>query len=73
MVVVPYSEARQNLAKLLEKASIEGEVLIRRGDGSEYLLQPAEKVVSPANWPGIDSGLTREQILHAVRENRVSY
>ena len=45
MIVVTYSEARQNLAKILNTAKKEGKVLIRRADGSEYYITPVKKKV----------------------------
>jgi len=42
MKVYTYSEARQRLASLLDEARSQGSVLIRRRDGQEFLLRPAE-------------------------------
>jgi hypothetical protein len=51
MIVVTYSEARQNIAKLLDRSKLE-EVRIRRRDGSEYTLKATEQPVT-AGWPGV--------------------
>jgi hypothetical protein len=69
MLVVTYSEARQNLANMLNKALQDGEVLIKRNDGSMFSLKPFRKNTIE-EWPGIESGLDREQILSALREGR---
>ncbi len=42
MKVYTYSEARQRLASLLDEALREGEVRIKRRDGDEFVLTPAE-------------------------------
>jgi hypothetical protein len=41
MNVYTYTEARQNLATLLDKASREGEVLIKRKDGQMFKVEPS--------------------------------
>ncbi|HYN83483.1 MAG TPA: type II toxin-antitoxin system Phd/YefM family antitoxin [Gemmatimonadaceae bacterium] len=63
-----YSEARQRLAALLERARREGSVRIRRKDGSVFILKPERS--TPLEVPAVDLGLTREQVLAAVREGR---
>lgn len=40
MIEYTYSEARQNLAAVLEQAAREGEVRIRRWDGRIFVLRP---------------------------------
>ena len=40
MRVYTYSEARQNLASLLDIAQRDGAVRIRRKDGQSFVLQP---------------------------------
>lgn len=70
MRVFTYSEARQNLAKLLMLAQTEP-VQIRRKDGSVFTLR-AEKETgrSPFDMPGIKTSATTGDILDAVRESR---
>ena len=70
MLIVMYSEARQNLAKILDTAKAEGRVLIRRADGSEFYITPVEKKSSKIKWPGVETGLKREEILGVLREVR---
>lgn len=71
MKVFTYSEARQNLARLLEIAQ-EEEVLIRRRDGSVFVLRAKKKggKKSPFDVPGIETRVTTREILEAVRESR---
>jgi prevent-host-death family protein len=40
MIVYTYSEARQNLASLLDRAAQEGEVRIKRRDGQVFVVKP---------------------------------
>jgi antitoxin (DNA-binding transcriptional repressor) of toxin-antitoxin stability system len=68
--VYTYSEARQRLAQLLDEAGSGEEILIRRRDGSEFVLRSARERGSPLNVPGVDSGLAREEILQALRDSR---
>jgi hypothetical protein len=65
-----YSEARQRLAALLERARREGAVRIRRRDGQVFVLQPEASGASPLDVPAAKLGLTREDILAAIREGR---
>jgi hypothetical protein len=70
MKVFTYSEARQNLAKLLVIAQKE-EVEIRRRDGTIFsLLSKKEKAGSPFDIPGIKTKATTQDILNAVRDSR---
>ncbi len=65
-----YSEARQRLAALLERARREGSVRIRRKDGTVFVLKPERSARSPLEVPSVDLKLTREEILAAIREGR---
>ena len=70
MQVFTYSEARQNLSKLLVLAQTE-EVEIRRKDGSIFSLISKEKPSkSPFDVPGINTKTTTLNILSAVEESR---
>lgn len=70
MKVFTYSEARQNLAKLLDLAKTE-EVHIRRKDGSVFILRARiEAVESPFDIPGIRTQARTEDILDAVADTR---
>lgn len=69
MKVFTYSEARQNLSKLLNIAQKE-EVEIRRRDGTVYTL--ASKTMegkSPFDVPGIKTKASTQDILDAVRKS----
>ena len=71
MKVFTYSEARQNLSKLLILAENE-EIEIRRKDGSLFSLTSKKiKNVSPFDVPGIDSQATTQDILSAIEGSRM--
>jgi antitoxin (DNA-binding transcriptional repressor) of toxin-antitoxin stability system len=70
MKVYTYSEARQRLAQILDEAKAGGEVRIKRRDGTEFAVRPVRKGRSPLDVPGVDSDVTAEDILVAIRESR---
>lgn len=71
MKLYTYSTARQRLAEVLEEASREGAVQIRRQDGRVYAVTP---VVTSAQSPFANvtgrpvKGVTSKDLLRAVRE-----
>ncbi|NOZ70776.1 MAG: type II toxin-antitoxin system Phd/YefM family antitoxin [Chloroflexi bacterium] len=67
---VTYSQARQNLASLLDKALNEGEVRIKRRDGQVFLLIPAKQTASPLDVEGIDLGVSSDEIVAFIAEGR---
>ncbi len=69
MQVFTYSEARQNLSKLLKLAQKE-EVEIRRRDGALFSLTKKKKAASPFDVPGIKTKATTKDILDAIRSSR---
>ena len=75
MKVYTYSEARQNLASLLEEARRGGLVQIRRRDGQTFDLRPSPRRAtkkSPLDVPGVRLGLSRKEILKFIHESRRS-
>ena len=72
MKVFTYSEARQNLSKLLMIAQNE-EVEIRRKDGNVFSLKAKKHdSKSPFDVPGVNTGATTADILEAIRVSRAS-
>ncbi|MBX2999852.1 MAG: type II toxin-antitoxin system Phd/YefM family antitoxin [Caldilineaceae bacterium] len=65
-----YSEARQRLADLLDLAQIEGAVRIRRRDGSVFVVSRLLDSRSPLDVPGVDLGMTADDIVDLIREGR---
>lgn len=70
MIVVTYSEARQKLAKLLDEVKEGEEVLIKRKDGTYYSIEKADKTMECREWPGVETNISREQIIEALHEGR---
>ena len=70
MHVFTYSEARQKLALLLDEAEATGKALIRRRDGRTFAVVPQRPGRSPLDIPGIDTGITTDEILACLREGR---
>lgn len=70
MIIFSYSQARQNLSSLLNKAKEEGEVMIKRKDGSTFILKSVSAQYSPLDVEGIDTGITRDEIVDIQREIR---
>lgn len=71
MKVFTYSEARQNLSKLLSMAQKE-EIEIRRKDGSVFSLKSKRgKAKSPFDVPGVKT-LQRQRMCWTLSESRAS-
>ena len=71
MKVYTYSEAREKLSSILEESKTE-EVIIKRRRGDTYAIvpQPDRPRRSPFDVPGLNKGLTRQEILEAISESR---
>lgn len=67
-----YSEARQQLAKVLDEAKRDGAVQITRRDGQVFLLQPITDDRSPLDVPSVKlkKKITKDDIVSLVREGR---
>ena len=70
MTTYTYSEARQNFAAVLDKAKKEGKVLIKKRDGSSFILSPLPLAESPLNVKGINIDLTSQEIIEVLKEVR---
>lgn len=68
--IVTYSEARQNLASLMDKALANSEVYIKRKDGRMFVLKPVEVKASPLDVEGVDLGVSTEEIIDFIAEAR---
>jgi hypothetical protein len=68
--VYTYSEARQNLASLLEKTIQDGEVRIKRKDGQVFVIRPERRADSPLDVEGLDLGITAAEIVAFIHESR---
>jgi hypothetical protein len=65
-----YSEARQRLASILDRASREGAVRIRRRDGQIFVLRPERRSKSPLDVKGVDLGIGREELVELIQAGR---
>jgi prevent-host-death family protein len=66
-----FTEARQNLASVLSQAEQDGEVRITHRSGKVFVIRPEPPSGrSPLDVPGVDTGITREEIIEAIRESR---
>ena len=70
MEVYTYSEARQKLASVLDKAEVSGKVLIRRKDGRTFSLSPERTKKSPMDIPSIKARVTTDELVSLVRKER---
>ena len=70
MDVYTYSEARQKLSSVLDKAESSGKVLIRRQDGRTYALVPEPPTTSPLDVPSIEADISTQEIVTLVRQER---
>ena len=70
MQVYTYSEARQKLASVLDKAEASGRVLIRRKDGRTFSLTPEQTNKSPLDVPSIKADVTTDELVSIVRKER---
>ena len=70
MVVVTYSEARQNFASILDKSKNDGAVLVKRADGSVFRISPEVSESSP--FAGIKTlfDIRHDDIMQSLKETR---
>ncbi len=70
MQVYTYSEARQKLSAVLDRAESSGSVMIRRKDGRTFTLQPLKSKVSPLDVPSIRTNMSTDDLVGLVRDER---
>ena len=70
MKLYTYSDARQHFASVLDTASREGKVLIRKRDGSLFSLVPEPELKSPFDVEGIATDMDTPEIISILREER---
>lgn len=70
MKLYTYSDARQRFASVLDTASREGKVLIRKRDGSLFALVPEPKPQSPFDVAAISTDIKTSEILATIRDER---
>ena len=70
MKTYTYTEARQQLAGLLDEASRAGPVRIRRRDGRLFVVQAVQVKTSPLDVVGVKTDITLPELLDFIREGR---
>ena len=65
-----FSEARQRLASLLDRARKEGAVRIRKRNGQKFILQPEKQSRSPLDVPSLNLDIEREELLEIIQSSR---
>ena len=65
-----YSESQKDLPALLEEAGRSGGVRIQLADGKAFVITPEAVKRSPLDVPGIDLGVSTEEIVNIIRESR---
>ena len=66
-----FTEARQHLKSVFAQAEKDGEVrvTVNRG-GKVFVIRVEESTRSPLDVPGVDTGISRVDLLNSVREGR---
>lgn len=70
MRIYTYSEARQKLADVLDQAVEDGEVRVRRRDGTVFVIRPEVSQRSPLDVEGVDVDFGVEEMRVFIREGR---
>ncbi len=70
MRVYTYSEARQKLSSILDKAESMGKVIIRRKDGRAFALTPEQTRSSPLDVPSIKATVSTKELVEILRKER---
>ncbi|MDZ4743682.1 MAG: type II toxin-antitoxin system Phd/YefM family antitoxin [Verrucomicrobiota bacterium] len=70
MKLYTYSDARQQFASVLDTASREGKVLIRKRDGSLFALIPEPKAKSPLDVVGVATDVETSEMIATLRAER---
>jgi hypothetical protein len=70
MTTYTYSKARQNFSAILDQAQEKGEIYILRKDGSVFVVKPFSRKGSPLDVPGVELGISRDEIVDVLREAR---
>ncbi len=70
MRVYTYSEARQKLSSILDKAESMGKVIIPRKDGRAFALIPEQTRSSPLDVPPIKATVSTGELVEIVRKER---
>ena len=70
MKIYTYSQARQKLADILEESKKEEVIIRRRKRDMINIIPKSQGRRSSFDIPGLRKGITRKEILEAIRESR---
>ena len=70
MKVFTYSEARQQFASVLDSAQRDGRVQVTRRGGQIFEITPLKLAESPLDIKGVETGITKAEILQHIRQSR---
>jgi antitoxin Phd len=70
MEIYTYSEARQKLSSVLDKAESTGKVIIRRKDGRTFAVVPERTPRSPLDVSSVKAAVSTEELVEIVRKER---
>ncbi|MGL4944498.1 MAG: type II toxin-antitoxin system Phd/YefM family antitoxin [Thermoguttaceae bacterium] len=71
MNIYTYSEARQQLGSVLDRAEVDGKVLVRRRDGAMFSIMPvAEDSSSPFDVPSVETGISMDDWMEVLHQER---
>ena len=74
MMVYSYTEVRERLSTLLERALTEGQVKFRSRDGRVFIIRPEQPLkTSPFDVRSVKLPITKLDILEAIRESRARF
>jgi len=65
-----YSEARQKLSMILNRAKKEGKVIIKRKDGTTFEIKAITENKSPLDVKGIKLNLNADEIVGYITNSR---
>ena len=65
-----FTEARQHFAAILDEASKEGVVCVKKRDGEAFYIKPVIQKKSPLDIEGVNLDLSTNEIVDVLREGR---
>ncbi len=70
MQIYTSTQAEKNLSGVLDCAKKAGEVLVKRQNGELFVIKPQKRKSSPLDVPGIQTGISADEIVSFIRESR---
>jgi hypothetical protein len=70
MQIYTYTQAEKDLSGVLDYAIKTGEALVKRPNGDMFVIKPQKRKSSPLDVPGIQAGMSVDEIVDFIRECR---